>query len=210
MHGQFEYASLLIPIYNNLYDRATALLKRFNPCNICDGVCERYRRGLGRNFCCSNPECVYLGPDGCRVRALRCLLWTCREDLIHPNNRRAFNSEMWNIMIVANSFHLLVPRGSMEDSIAQACSEYTRNKHNRPAMVDLAKNYVPAPLFFTEALAPRLKVPSFEVGQSFAAKWSSFSEGKTPAMAKVRSAKLSDMSEKEGIVELTEEVTSEV
>jgi len=156
MHGTFEYAQLLIPIYNDLYERADALMRRFNPCNVCDGVCERFRRGEGKNFCCSadTKGCVYLGPEGCRVKALRCKIWVCNENLIHPSNLRAFSTEMWNILITAEKFKLLVVRGSMEDSIAQACRAYTQNRLEREAMTSEARNYKRDPLFLSNGLVP--------------------------------------------------------
>lgn len=144
--GEFEYGKALIPVYHSLYTRAEALMKRFNPCNVCDGVCERHRRDEGKNFCCEG--CIYLGPEGCSVKALQCSLWICRYDLIAPVNKRAFDSIMWGLMIEASGFHLLYPRGSMEDAIARACRYYIEHRDEREALMKAALEYKPKPIFF--------------------------------------------------------------
>jgi len=145
--GEFDYAKALIPVYDSLYNRAVALMDRFNPCNVCDGVCERHRRQEGKNFCCDG--CLYLGKEGCSVKALQCKLWICRYDLVAPVNKRAFDSIMWGLMIEAAGFNLLYARGSMEDAVAQACRYYIEHKDERDKLMKAAVDFQPKPIFFT-------------------------------------------------------------
>lgn len=68
-------------LYDELYRRADAVLKRINPCQIenADGyvscVASRAGRECQGELCCS--RCNHLGVDGCRVQALACKLWLC-------------------------------------------------------------------------------------------------------------------------------------
>ena len=73
--------------YDRLYNRAGAILKRDNPCQIQhgpDGVsCLDTRRKAargetifrGEQLCCSG--CPHLGPKGCTVKSLICKVWLC-------------------------------------------------------------------------------------------------------------------------------------
>jgi hypothetical protein len=105
--GDFDKAKLLIPKFNELYDKAQAALKKYNPCNVSGGLCERGRRG-GKNFCCQSPDCKYLGPRGCTVKALQCSLSICSTPMIHESYRTEFKNEMWKIFAEALELNLLV------------------------------------------------------------------------------------------------------
>lgn len=77
--------------YDRLYDKADAVLKEHNPCQIRrdeDGIvrCADVRRKMqlkGYDYmkhqqtqlCCT--ACPHLGPNGCTVKALSCKLWLC-------------------------------------------------------------------------------------------------------------------------------------
>lgn len=52
-----------------LWHAMDILLKRYNPCQIKDGVCVR------GNSCCM--ACDYLGFYGCTTKCLTCKLWFC-------------------------------------------------------------------------------------------------------------------------------------
>lgn len=69
-----------------------------------------------------------MGRHGCTVKALRCVLWTCHMDLLVPSKAKEFKNKMWKIFIEAAQLNLLVARGSMEDSIENACSIYLKKK----------------------------------------------------------------------------------
>lgn len=73
--------------YDELYARATELLKQNGHCNIrqaitdsCKVICNHYTEA--NNTCCCRgfgtiPTCKHLGKNGCRVKSLRCKLWLC-------------------------------------------------------------------------------------------------------------------------------------
>lgn len=65
--------------YNRLYKEADKLFKEYNPCQFKDSSCVQDRRdgGIGKNGCCYS--CEYLGPDGCKVKAIGCKLFFCWE-----------------------------------------------------------------------------------------------------------------------------------
>jgi hypothetical protein len=58
--------------YNELYDRAEALLKEYDPCRFKNGVCAN---GL-KNGCCI-VTCKYKSEHGCTTRCLPCKLHLC-------------------------------------------------------------------------------------------------------------------------------------
>lgn len=69
-------------IYDNLYQRAAAVIARINPCEIqiIDGkaTCHASRNGHENDeLCCGG--CRHLGAQGCTVKALACKLWLCWE-----------------------------------------------------------------------------------------------------------------------------------
>ena len=62
--------------YDAIFDEASEILKRDNPCEIgTDGKCLYGRRLNTTSFCCGG--CKYLGPEGCTVKAVGCRVWLC-------------------------------------------------------------------------------------------------------------------------------------
>lgn len=56
--------------FDELWDEADEILKKFNPCNIKNGSCFR-------GFLCCH-ECEFLSRTrGCREKSLACKLWLC-------------------------------------------------------------------------------------------------------------------------------------
>ncbi len=64
--------------YDRLYEEASDLLKKYNPCQFEEGVCinrrERYR-GSPKNGCCGH--CTHLSSEGCNTKALGCKFVVC-------------------------------------------------------------------------------------------------------------------------------------
>ena len=88
-------------IYDSLYDEASEILARDNPCQIgCDGCNNRHTPGYGpgniysdpsKGLCCTG--CKHLGPEGCTVKALSCRVWLCyRTQGTHPSTYIALNA----------------------------------------------------------------------------------------------------------------------
>lgn len=84
--------------YNRIYDEGTRLFASHNPCQIqrdADGrvSCRESREGTPeargshnyKHLCCTG--CQHLGPNGCRVKAISCKLWTCRTIQTAPEHR---------------------------------------------------------------------------------------------------------------------------
>lgn len=78
--------AMLMMEYDRLYDKASAILKADNPCQIQKGEdgrvtcvmtrCEPvYDQDHPGTLCCGS--CKHLGPDGCTVQALACKVWSC-------------------------------------------------------------------------------------------------------------------------------------
>lgn len=76
--------------YDRLYDEASTIIKRENPCQIerdAAGTvtCVRTRKfpaatypAGGKGLCCSG--CQHLGPDGCTTNSLGCRMGACTDD----------------------------------------------------------------------------------------------------------------------------------
>jgi hypothetical protein len=69
-------------IYDDLYQRASAVIARINPCEIVivngKATCVDSRTTGYRNngeLCCGG--CRHLSKQGCTVKALACKLWLC-------------------------------------------------------------------------------------------------------------------------------------
>lgn len=60
-------------LYDELYNTASRLREKENPCNIIEGHCKYRKYGC----CCSG--CEYLSDVGCTVKSLSCKLWLCKE-----------------------------------------------------------------------------------------------------------------------------------
>lgn len=135
--------------YDELYDKASELLKKFNPCKIENGTCFQYREALKKyeerslrnpqyfppedikaatkhyNFCCGG--CKHLGPNGCMVKALYCRTWLCsslRSDML-PMELKVGLTLIYD---EAQKYHLLLFRGSKEESLRQAYTHYLWNE----------------------------------------------------------------------------------
>ena len=101
-------------IYDQLYDEADKLFKKYNYCDIKDNTCYQARRCGCISFCCK--RCEYLSDNGCTVKSLTCKLWIC--------GGKKMPSEFWQTRMrlysVANSYKFLIYRGSKEDSLNNA------------------------------------------------------------------------------------------
>ena len=60
--------------YDELYERASEVVRKVNPCRIKDGKC-RAGEHVEDGLCCHG--CEYLGPDGCTTQALGCRMYLC-------------------------------------------------------------------------------------------------------------------------------------
>jgi len=67
-HRHFD-GKTLTQIYDELYELADGIIKKYNPCKFSNGRCAG---GIG---CCNG--CRYLFSTGCSVKALACKLWIC-------------------------------------------------------------------------------------------------------------------------------------
>ncbi|MFH1873610.1 MAG: hypothetical protein ABH859_00275 [Pseudomonadota bacterium] len=116
--------------YDELYKRADAIHKKYNPCQVKkrkdDLTCVAGRDGhsyctndLHESFsCCAN--CRYLGEAGCSVEAIRCKFWFCgylyEHDLLDPEAKKeleAIVNECWE-------YGFFVFRGNKEDNLYEA------------------------------------------------------------------------------------------
>jgi hypothetical protein len=111
--------------YNELYDRASAVLKKYNPCNVRNGKCNRAQHG-GENFCCSEPECKYLTPKGCSTKSLSCRMWFCSSRYLGFWKRIRFKAEMDVIRKEATKYNMCSFRGTSFKSIRQSFRHCTR------------------------------------------------------------------------------------
>jgi hypothetical protein len=64
--SEFEKMSA---VYDELWQKADEILKKFNPCNIKKGQC------LAGYPCCGG--CEFLSKKGCTEKSLACKLWLC-------------------------------------------------------------------------------------------------------------------------------------
>lgn len=59
----------LSEIYDELYDRADEIMRKYNPCRFSNGKCA------GGENCCR--DCQHMASTGCTAKALACKLWLC-------------------------------------------------------------------------------------------------------------------------------------
>lgn len=60
--------------YDDLFEKASEVIRQHNPCQIAGGTCAgSYKHDEG--LCCQG--CGHLGPEGCREKSLTCRLWLC-------------------------------------------------------------------------------------------------------------------------------------
>lgn len=66
-------------LYNELYDRADKLFKKYDLCGIRDGVCRCGKFGECSCLCYvpGSYRCIYFADSGCTVRMLGCKLRYC-------------------------------------------------------------------------------------------------------------------------------------
>jgi len=104
----------LSAIFDDLYDRASAVVKKYNPCKVENGTCMAGRK-IETGLCCTG--CRHLGPNGCTTKSLICRMWLCyvgREDRsdYRDESIRAYFEEMKPIMREAEKYQLTSPRCS--------------------------------------------------------------------------------------------------
>jgi hypothetical protein len=71
MHPSVE--NFLSKEYDRLYNEASKLIKKYNPCKITDGKCLNG----GPKCCCGGCRFEYLTSTGCSVQSLGCRLFLC-------------------------------------------------------------------------------------------------------------------------------------
>lgn len=65
-----EKAKKMSLLYDTLYEKASLIIAKYNPCSFKNGECFNYG-------CCYG--CKHLSENGCTVKALSCKLWLCDE-----------------------------------------------------------------------------------------------------------------------------------
>lgn len=106
--------------YDELYEQASGVVRKHNPCKITDGKCAA-KRSIANGLCCK--ECPHLGPDGCTTKSLGCKIWLCTFDTFCcPSMEVA--SPYWEDMITilkeAEKYALSLPRSGKEVTISLA------------------------------------------------------------------------------------------
>ena len=114
--------------YDELYDKATSVLEKYNPCKIQNGTCHGFRANgldviqppIKCQFCCHG--CAHLGPSGCTVKALYCKVWLCHTaGQCNPECRE----ELASIERQAAKYNLLHARASKSESLERAARRST-------------------------------------------------------------------------------------
>jgi hypothetical protein len=123
--------------FDRLYEQASRLLGRHQPCAIHDGSCysmrsdpQRHRR-MKMAFCCGG--CAHLGPQGCTVESLHCKLFIC-EPLEKLHIKRKDGRRVHSPLVVAlrkltaqaDKYAFRVFRGTREESIQKALRKQAR------------------------------------------------------------------------------------
>ncbi len=111
--------------YEELYNKASEILKKYNPCQIENDNCISGRKSIERKdiygsfkFCCQG--CKHLSPNGCTVKALYCKTWIC--NYLQQNGfgwGSEFAKEMREVIAEADRYDLLKFRSSKEESLAR-------------------------------------------------------------------------------------------
>jgi len=111
--------------YDQLYEEADELLKKYDPCDVVNGECAAYRaKFYTTNFCCDG--CRHLSSKGCRVKSLACKLWLC--PIAQNNLPRDIIDKFVALRRKSVLSHIAVFRGSKALSI--------RNARNYPFPVE--------------------------------------------------------------------------
>ncbi len=89
--------------YDRLYEEASDLLNKYNPCQFEGNQCVRNRIDLEsghfrpdgdvvKNGCCDTTSCSHLTSRGCNTKALGCKLHICSE--LHRRKHREFYTKI--------------------------------------------------------------------------------------------------------------------
>ncbi len=114
-------------LYNYLYEQADFLWKRYNPCNITEGICLAMWKHKRSDTCCTasrftddhvNNKCKDLGPFGCKIKSLACKLWLCN-DIDTADLRPEFRITLNALRKVAMDYGLTTFRGTFEDRMEE-------------------------------------------------------------------------------------------
>lgn len=72
-------------LHDELYNRMSRLMKKYNPCEIKKGSCYCFEHTHKLNpFCCSG--CKHQGGKGCNIKSLVCKFHLCSEMMYHRSN----------------------------------------------------------------------------------------------------------------------------
>jgi len=106
-------------IYDNLYQLADLIIKKYNPCQ---GEGKNCIRGENmREWCCEG--CKFTSESGCTTQNLRCKLWVCNgARLSSPKNKKTQEClKMLDYMnYIASALCLGKYRGNREEVIKYA------------------------------------------------------------------------------------------
>jgi hypothetical protein len=99
--------------YDEIYNKADKLFKKYNPCQIKNGICV-----TGEKCCCgsecivnSRGKCKYLTEIGCSTKCLLCKLHICGKVKINE----VFKNKLMKLYYEALKYNLLLFRSSKEE-----------------------------------------------------------------------------------------------
>jgi hypothetical protein len=111
----------LSKLYDALYRRASDLFREYDPCKIRHmaggevSCIAHSTRNLKTTCCCG--YCKWLGPNGCRVKALYCKVWIC--STLSGENPK-LERQLRHLSAIASRHDLLHVRASKKDSLERA------------------------------------------------------------------------------------------
>jgi hypothetical protein len=99
-------------MYDVLYKKASNLMRKYNPCNVKNGMCARGQSGE-KNFCCSG--CHHLTENGCDTQALFCKLWICPflEEILPKKIKKEINKVFEEV----DKYDLAYPRADKKETL---------------------------------------------------------------------------------------------
>lgn len=109
----------LSKLYDNLYDKGNKLIKKYNPCQIKNGIC------ITKEKCCCH-GCDYLTKKGCSVKALSCKLFLCNNVRFIGKNNWKLDDKLEKLREIARENGLYFYRASKEDTIKELIVEFRR------------------------------------------------------------------------------------
>jgi len=113
-------------IYDALYITADQIIKKYNPCQICEN--EFGAVHCIRDFpCCGG--CEFLGPDGCTTECLMCKLHLCTAA---ADADIKLYKILWRTVLIARRYCLLEARVSKKDIF----NRLRRSKHYNTVMAN--------------------------------------------------------------------------